>query len=245
MSFKLVILCAAVAVISCTTIRDQQDFDNNNNNNQQKQEQQSFDFNNQRNNQEQFNREHQFDNFNNENRQYYNQRQTPFNNGFRHFNNHQNPTFYHLQPAIISIPSSHRNFNVQDDSHYNFGYTISDVSTGDFKSHQETRQGDKVQGQFSLTDSDGFRRTVNYRADDKHGFDAEVRRDPTANFQQQQFVNTFENQQYNNQNFNNFNNENQNAAFFNPNQPKSTTTTQVSRVEDGQKTNYATQTTNF
>lgn len=65
-----------------------------------------------------------------------------------------------------------------DDSNYNFAYTVSDMSTGDHKSHQESRRGDHVQGQYKLMDSDGYQRIVSYRANDRDGFDAEVRREP-------------------------------------------------------------------
>lgn len=71
-----------------------------------------------------------------------------------------------------------------DDSNYNFAYTVSDMSTGDHKSHQETRRGDQVQGQYKLMDSDGYQRIVNYRANDRDGFDAEVRREPITTLAQ-------------------------------------------------------------
>lgn len=71
-----------------------------------------------------------------------------------------------------------------DDSNYNFAYTVSDMSTGDHKSHQETRRGDHVQGQYKLMDSDGYQRIVNYRANDRDGFDAEVRREPLTTLAQ-------------------------------------------------------------
>lgn len=89
----------------------------------------------------------------------------------------------HFLPASIryvSIPSSRRNFELRDDSNYNFGYAVSDFTTGDMKSQHETRNGDQVQGQYTMMDSDGYQRIVDYRADDKNGFDAEVRREPTA-----------------------------------------------------------------
>jgi TolA-binding protein len=85
----------------------------------------------------------------------------------------------HIRPApFINIPSSTRNFNVYDDSRYNFGYAVADMTTGDIKSHQETRRGDQVEGQYTMMDSDGFHRTVSYRANDQNGFDAEVKREP-------------------------------------------------------------------
>lgn len=71
-----------------------------------------------------------------------------------------------------------------DDSNYNFAYTVSDTNTGDHKSHQETRRGDHVQGQYKLMDSDGYQRIVNYRANDRDGFDADVRREPLTTLAQ-------------------------------------------------------------
>lgn len=48
--------------------------------------------------------------------------------------------------------------------------------TGDSKSQHEIRNGDVVRGQYSLTDPDGSRRTVDYTADAHNGFNAIVQR---------------------------------------------------------------------
>ncbi|XP_044762466.1 larval cuticle protein A2B-like [Coccinella septempunctata] len=61
---------------------------------------------------------------------------------------------------------------------YQFGYNVQDSLTGDSKSQVETRNGDFVQGQYSLTDPDGTRRTVDYTADAINGFNAVVRKEP-------------------------------------------------------------------
>ncbi|KFB42446.1 AGAP010116-PA-like protein [Anopheles sinensis] len=53
-------------------------------------------------------------------------------------------------------------------------------TTGDIKSQHETRHGDEVHGQYSLLDSDGHRRVVDYHADHHTGFNAVVRREPTG-----------------------------------------------------------------
>ncbi|RVE48697.1 hypothetical protein evm_006663 [Chilo suppressalis] len=58
-----------------------------------------------------------------------------------------------------------------------FAYGVADPFTGDFKSQTETRLGEDVRGQYSLLDTDGFRRTVDYSAG-AEGFNAVVRRDP-------------------------------------------------------------------
>ncbi|XP_045763670.1 larval/pupal rigid cuticle protein 66-like [Maniola jurtina] len=59
-----------------------------------------------------------------------------------------------------------------------FSYGVSDPHTGDVKSQQETRVGSNVVGQYSLLESDGTRRTVDYAADAHNGFNAVVRKDP-------------------------------------------------------------------
>ncbi|CAG9830361.1 unnamed protein product [Diabrotica balteata] len=61
---------------------------------------------------------------------------------------------------------------------YNFAYDIQDSLTGDNKNQHEVRDGDVVQGSYSLVDSDGFRRTVDYTADPLNGFNAVVHREP-------------------------------------------------------------------
>ena len=59
-----------------------------------------------------------------------------------------------------------------------FSYGVADPHTGDVKSQHETRVGDNVVGQYSLLESDGSRRTVDYAADAHSGFNAIVRKDP-------------------------------------------------------------------
>nr|AAX12433.1 Dbuz\Ccp3-PA [Drosophila buzzatii] len=67
-----------------------------------------------------------------------------------------------------------------DDPHpkYNFAYDVQDAVSGDSKSQTESRDGDVVQGEYSLDDADGFRRTVKYTADSVNGFNAVVHREP-------------------------------------------------------------------
>jgi hypothetical protein len=59
---------------------------------------------------------------------------------------------------------------------YQYGYSVSDGLTGDQKTASESRDGDLVQGQYSLVEPDGAVRTVTYTADDVHGFNAVVER---------------------------------------------------------------------
>ncbi|TMW44390.1 hypothetical protein DOY81_010527 [Sarcophaga bullata] len=61
---------------------------------------------------------------------------------------------------------------------YKFSYGVEDKLTGDSKSQVEERDGDVVRGEYSLIDADGYKRTVQYTADDHNGFNAVVHREP-------------------------------------------------------------------
>ncbi|KAH8381651.1 hypothetical protein KR093_010279, partial [Drosophila rubida] len=61
---------------------------------------------------------------------------------------------------------------------YTYGYDVKDALSGDSKTQVESRDGDIVQGQYSLNDADGYRRIVDYTADPINGFNAVVRREP-------------------------------------------------------------------
>ena len=63
---------------------------------------------------------------------------------------------------------------------YTFAYDIQDVITGDSKAQFETRNGDVVQGSYSLIEADGTRRIVDYTADPVNGFNAVVNREPAV-----------------------------------------------------------------
>nr|CAH7764717.1 unnamed protein product [Callosobruchus chinensis] len=63
-------------------------------------------------------------------------------------------------------------------AHYDFGYAVNDPYTGDSKSQVESRRGDVVQGSYSLLESDGTKRTVDYTADALNGFNAVVHKEP-------------------------------------------------------------------
>lgn len=66
---------------------------------------------------------------------------------------------------------------------YQFAYDVAEPLTGDFHSQQESRDGDIVQGVYSLVEADGTRRIVEYTAD-ANGFNAVVRKEgqPNANY---------------------------------------------------------------
>ncbi|CAK1550751.1 unnamed protein product [Leptosia nina] len=59
---------------------------------------------------------------------------------------------------------------------YAFEYAVRDPHTGDNKAQWEKRDGDVVTGAYSLVEPDGSIRVVEYRADDKSGFNAVVKR---------------------------------------------------------------------
>ncbi|XP_034253320.1 cuticle protein 21-like [Thrips palmi] len=61
---------------------------------------------------------------------------------------------------------------------YSYAYDVQDALTGDSKNQHESRQGDVVQGQYSLNEADGTRRIVDYTADPVNGFNAVVRKEP-------------------------------------------------------------------
>ncbi|KAK9301614.1 hypothetical protein QLX08_006051 [Tetragonisca angustula] len=63
---------------------------------------------------------------------------------------------------------------------YSYAYNVHDSLTGDAKSQQETRDGDVVQGSYSLVEADGTTRIVDYVADPVNGFNAVVRKEAAA-----------------------------------------------------------------
>lgn len=57
---------------------------------------------------------------------------------------------------------------------YAFKYSVRDFHTGDIKSQEEERHGDRVKGQYSLVEPDGALRIVDYNANKHSGFNAYV-----------------------------------------------------------------------
>jgi hypothetical protein len=66
---------------------------------------------------------------------------------------------------------------VQAKPDYKFGYGVEDSKTGNKQTHEESRDGDVVRGQYSLIEPDGSLRTVTYTADATNGFQAVVKRE--------------------------------------------------------------------
>ncbi|CAL1677845.1 unnamed protein product [Lasius platythorax] len=79
------------------------------------------------------------------------------------------------QPAATVIRAENYNSHPR----YSFGYSVADGLTGDNKAQEETRNGDVVQGSYSLIEPDGARRLVSYAADPINGFNAVVQRNPS------------------------------------------------------------------
>ncbi|KAG5676664.1 hypothetical protein PVAND_006482 [Polypedilum vanderplanki] len=63
-------------------------------------------------------------------------------------------------------------------ANYQFNYEVHDTHTGDIKRQNEVAKDGNISGEYSLIDADGFRRVVSYTADDHHGFQANVQREP-------------------------------------------------------------------
>ena len=82
--------------------------------------------------------------------------------------------------TIAAAPAVLKTVEYEAPAQYDFSYGVSDPLTGDHKSQVESRHGDNVHGSYSLVDSDGFKRTVEYTADEHNGFNAVVRREPLA-----------------------------------------------------------------
>ncbi|XP_065356362.1 putative uncharacterized protein DDB_G0282133 [Calliphora vicina] len=81
------------------------------------------------------------------------------------YNNDQNG--YNYNPVVYYPPAK-----------YDYSYSVNDPTTGDIKSHSESRDGYYVRGAYSLVDPDGYKRTVTYTADNVNGFNAVVKREP-------------------------------------------------------------------
>uniref|UniRef100_A0A2H8TCR6 Cuticle protein 19 n=2 Tax=Melanaphis sacchari TaxID=742174 RepID=A0A2H8TCR6_9HEMI len=92
--------------------------------------------------------------------------------------------FGHLAIAFPPAILEHSGYEHHDDDHYahaptpyHFEYAVKDPHTHDVKSHHESNDGHgNVKGAYSLLEADGSTRVVEYTADAKHGFNAEVKK---------------------------------------------------------------------
>ncbi|KAF5299175.1 hypothetical protein FQA39_LY02348 [Lamprigera yunnana] len=83
-------------------------------------------------------------------------------------------------PVVASKTVALTDADFDPNPQYSYAYDIQDALTGDSKNHYETRNGDAVQGSYSLVDADGTRRIVEYTADPVNGFNAVVHKEPLA-----------------------------------------------------------------
>ncbi|XP_067013145.2 cuticle protein 21-like [Anabrus simplex] len=87
------------------------------------------------------------------------------------------PVAYAAAPAIAKVAVD---TDFDPNPSYSYAYDVKDALTGDSKNQQESRQGDVVQGSYSLVEPDGTTRTVEYTADPVNGFNAVVHRAPAV-----------------------------------------------------------------
>ena len=69
---------------------------------------------------------------------------------------------YYICICICSIVTAIAPEPYDANPQYTYGYSVQDLTTGDQKSHSETRNGDVVTGEYSLVEPDGALRTVKY-----------------------------------------------------------------------------------
>uniref|UniRef100_A0A1I8PSZ8 Pupal cuticle protein Edg-84A n=1 Tax=Stomoxys calcitrans TaxID=35570 RepID=A0A1I8PSZ8_STOCA len=67
---------------------------------------------------------------------------------------------------------------------YEFAYNVDAQESGDIKAQQESRDGENVQGEYSLNDADGYKRIVTYSVNGEGGFRAFVRRERLSDVKQ-------------------------------------------------------------
>ncbi|XP_067013162.2 cuticle protein 21-like [Anabrus simplex] len=88
------------------------------------------------------------------------------------------PAIAHAAPVAVAHAAPVAVDTYDPHPQYSFSYGVQDAHTGDSKNQQETRDGDVVQGSYSLAESDGTIRTVEYTADPVNGFNAVVHKTP-------------------------------------------------------------------
>ncbi|CAH2098104.1 unnamed protein product [Euphydryas editha] len=96
---------------------------------------------------------------------------------FAQYESYEGYESYHHKPIAHHEHEEHsEEYDVDYHAHpkYSFDYSVKDPHTGDDKEHWETRDGDKVKGSYTLLETDGTKRVVEYEADDKNGFNAVV-----------------------------------------------------------------------
>ncbi|XP_044737554.1 cuticle protein 8-like [Chrysoperla carnea] len=93
---------------------------------------------------------------------------------------HAAPAVYaHAAPVAVAhaAPIHAKVLVAEAPAKYSFQYGVHDSHTGDVKEQHEERNGDAVQGYYTLNEADGTKRIVHYTADDHNGFNAVVQRE--------------------------------------------------------------------
>lgn len=91
---------------------------------------------------------------------------------------YEQQAYYQSAPTIYKQAAVLKQVVQEAPANYDFNYDVHDPQTGDIKQQHESAQNGAIQGQYSLIDADGYRRIVDYTADDHNGFNANVRREP-------------------------------------------------------------------
>ncbi|CAH2075427.1 unnamed protein product, partial [Iphiclides podalirius] len=91
-----------------------------------------------------------------------------YNQGYGHIGYRAPAVVVQHQPVQYSGYRGHQQ-DYYAPPHYSFEYSVNDPHTGDIKSQHEAREGDAVRGAYSLHESDGTVRTVEYTADAHNG----------------------------------------------------------------------------
>lgn len=244
MAFKLIIVCAALAAVSCTRL------DNENRQNQKIQLEQQQEMIREQNemirDHQRVESQQQKDQLRDLAEQTRRQEEINRNNEQRSRNNFDNrshgniifatrPQFVQVPVQYVPVTLAQPRYDYNDNVNYNFAYSVSDSNTGDHKTQRETRNGDQVQGQYTMMDSDGFKRIVDYRADDQQGFDATVRREPFN----QRFVRVDESRVYAPEFFR----YRQPVVQVVSTRPAAYSSTKVSRTDGDKRTEYSTSVT--
>ncbi|XP_046426677.1 larval cuticle protein A3A-like [Neodiprion virginianus] len=93
---------------------------------------------------------------------------------------HAAPAYGYAAPIAKAVVTKTVDADYDPNPQYSYSYDVHDSITGDAKSQTETRNGDVVQGSYSLIEADGTRRIVDYTADPHNGFNAVVHKEPAA-----------------------------------------------------------------
>ncbi|CAL8134954.1 unnamed protein product [Orchesella dallaii] len=80
-----------------------------------------------------------------------------------------------------SVDSEKRSYSIsKGGDKYSFSYAVKNDEFKDVKSHSESRDGNMVEGEYSMLEPDGYTRVVRYTVDSDQGFKASVKRIPPS-----------------------------------------------------------------